>query len=94
MGASAPKINITPIFETCALSDLQALLDAEAKLGEMLAAIPAVRDKEGSSQGTSLPSLPQGITKKESHFAQQIQTHPEIVETTKARAREEALRVV
>ncbi len=66
----------------------EVLLDAEAKLGEMLAVIP---DYHSSGKGTmKRKELPLGITKKESHFAQQIQTHPEIVETTKAKAREEA----
>jgi len=29
------------------------------------------RDKEGSTKRTSLPSLPEGIDKKESHYAQE-----------------------
>ncbi len=63
----------------------EVLIDAEAKLGEMLAAIP---DKEASS-AKGIRSLPPGITKKESHFAQEISKHPEIAETIKAKAREE-----
>jgi len=54
------------------LSDAQdvadIVLEAEAMLGEWIANIP---DKEASSaRGTR--SLPEGVTKKESHFAQEI----------------------
>gem|GEM_PF-3972848 len=47
------------------------LLDAEVKLGELLEAIEPKRHGLGSKGGTS-PSLPQNITKKESHFSQVI----------------------
>ncbi len=48
----------------------EVLLDAEAKLGEMLAVIP---DYHSSGKGTmKRKELPSGITKKESHFALEI----------------------
>ena len=44
-----------------AQNEADTLLDAESKLGELLAAIPPKRNKEGSTQGTSLPTLPPTI---------------------------------
>ena len=66
-----------------------ALLDAEAKLGELLKAIPQkhVGDKHGSSGGT-IPTLPAGIS-KQSHYFQQLAEHPDIIEQVKAKAIEE-----
>jgi len=84
----------TPVAPSkeAALSDAQdlaeILLDAECRLGEMLAPIPPKRDKQGSTQRTSLPSLPDGIDKKQSHEAQQLSKHRDIVERCKAEARE------
>ncbi|MGB7296819.1 MAG: hypothetical protein WBC70_14635 [Candidatus Aminicenantales bacterium] len=52
-----------------------ALLWAEAKLGELL---PKKKDeimkesRRSSRKGTSLKSLPSGITKKQSHYAQRL----------------------
>jgi len=48
-------------------------IDAEAQLGEMLAAIPKQgRNKDyGSSKGTII-TLPPGIDKKQSHYAQEL----------------------
>ena len=45
---------------------------AEAKLGGMLKGIEKKRKKQSSTQRTSLHSLPKGITKKESYYAQTI----------------------
>jgi len=56
-----------------------ALLDAEAKMGELLKAIPYARDKQSSSKVTSLHSLPDGISKKQSHQFQQLANHPDIM---------------
>ena len=55
-----------------ALQDAQdladVLLDAEARLGGMLAAVPkAGKTKEYGSSGGTIPTLPPTITKKESH---------------------------
>jgi hypothetical protein len=55
----------------------EAVLWAEAKLGELLKAIEPKRDKQSSTQRTSLSSLPEGITKKQSHEAQQLANNPE-----------------
>ena len=64
----------------------RALLYAEAKLGELLKEIKPKRDKESSTQRTSLPSLPDGITKKQSHFAQTLADHKEEIEEVIAEA--------
>jgi len=57
------------------------VLDAETRLGELLSKNPRVY--VGSPKVTDnaqLKSLPVGINKKESHYAQEIYKHPEIVE--------------
>jgi len=60
----------------------ELVLIAEAKLGELLISIP---NKEASSaRGTR--SLPSGINKKESHYAQEIHRNPEIVHNVIAKA--------
>ncbi len=96
------KIPDAQDFKVASLQDGQKLaelvLEAEAKLGEMLAAIEP-KYSIGYSEGTNglpagasprrEPSLPPGITKKESHQAQTIASHPEAVEQVKVRAREE-----
>ena len=78
-----------------ALEDAQdmadILLDAEMKLGGILEAIPPKPSPDSSGKGTfggRLPSLPPEITKKVSHKAQTLYSHPEIVERAKAEARE------
>lgn len=63
-------------------------MDAEAKLGEMLAAIERKYEHVGSFNGTDVigdknppkqkKTLPKNITKKESHFAQTIANRKEI----------------
>ena len=53
---------------------------AEAKLGELLKAMPPKRDKQGSSKRTSLPTLPPNISKRTSHQAQTIAANPQAVE--------------
>jgi len=70
-----------------ALADAQTVaevvLDAEAKLGEML---QGLANPTSSRQGTR--QLPIGIDKKMSHEAQEIHRHPEAVEKCKTEARE------
>lgn len=68
----------------------EVVLDAEAKLGEMLAARPAKRGrtKEYGSKGGTIPDLPSGIDKKMSHKAQQIHKHPDVVDKCKKKCRE------
>jgi hypothetical protein len=58
----------------------EALLWAEAKLGELLKEIEPKRDKQSSTQRTSLSSLPNGITHKQSHFAQTLADHKDVIE--------------
>ena len=53
-----------------AQNESNTLVDAEAKLGELIAARPK-NIIRGSQGGTSKP-LPPGITKKVSHFAQAL----------------------
>ena len=85
------KISESREAKKAALEDGQAiaevLLQAEAKFGELLAAIEPVYEKPklGSLGGTQLqathqPSLPPSVTKKESHKAQTIAKNPAIVE--------------
>jgi len=45
-------------------------IDAEAQLGEMLAAIPKEKSYTGFQQRNSV--LPAGIDKKQSHYAQEL----------------------
>ena len=60
-----------------------AVIYAEAKLGELLAAIPNKPKPDGSPRGTfggSEKSLPTGISKRTSHQAQTLAKNPEKVE--------------
>ncbi|HUX65558.1 MAG TPA: hypothetical protein VMV42_00285 [archaeon] len=91
------EVGIAAAAHQAALEDGQTVaevvLDAEAKLGEMLAAIDKSESKlrgkdRGSSGGTTIKSLPPGIDKKMSHKTQQIYKHPEVVEHCKKKARE------
>ena len=66
-----------------------ALLDAEARIGEMIKVEPKLkgRDVPGkSSVGVTLKNY--GITKKQSHFFQTLADNPDIVEQVKAEATE------
>ncbi len=79
-----------------ALNDTQdmaeLLLLAEARFGDMLAAIPAKPKPDGSSRGTfggRDTTLPSGINKKESHYAQELSKHQDIIATVVAKAREQ-----
>lgn len=82
--AAVQKLKLANDIERAAQADAQrmgkAVIHAKAKLGELLAAIPPKRDKQGSSKRTSLPSLPSGISKRTSHQAQAIAANPEKVE--------------
>lgn len=50
-----------------------ALLDAEARLGELLKDIPKQgKTKEYGSTGGTIPTLPNGITKTQSHIFQTL----------------------
>lgn len=53
--------------------------DAEIRLGELLSNIEPKRNKEGGTQSTSLKSLPEGITKDESRYAQEFYRNQEVV---------------
>jgi len=64
------------------------MLDAEARLGELLMGIPKESGKRtdleqpNSSKGTRLESM--GITRKESHYAQTLAKHIDVVQESKA----------
>ena len=85
------KIEIAETAKQAILNNAQneadSLLDAEAKFGELLEAIKPKRSKQGSSQRTSLQTLPKNTTKKQSHNAQVISRNPEIVKQVKKEAR-------
>ena len=75
-----------------ALEDTQdlaeILLYAEAGLGRRLEAIPANYKELPSSVGRK-PQLPPGITHKQSHYAQELSRHEEVIAEVVARAREQ-----
>ena len=64
-----------------------AVLYAEAKMGEILKNIP-IGKRRHTSKGGTIPTLPEGITRKQSHYAQQIAQNPDLVEKTIAEAEE------
>jgi len=81
------KVGMAEAARKAALQDGQdagtAVIYAEAKLGELLAAIPNKPKPDGSPRGTfggSEKSLPTGISKRTSHQAQTIAANPEKVE--------------
>ena len=79
------KLDIAKGVKEQALIDTQymgtALLWAEAKLGELLKSIPKEKGYVGlTSKGGRKQTLPQGITHKQSHFAQQLADNKDIIE--------------
>lgn len=88
------KVDPTSVAKDAVLLKAQdhagLLLFAEARLGKLLAAIPKQgKKKEYGSTGGTIPSLPENITKKESHFLQTIDKNPEVVERVQVKAKEE-----
>lgn len=75
-----------------ALSDTQdlaeVLLYAEAKLGELIPQ-PKQGKKEYGSSGGTIPTLPEGVNKKQSHYAQQLNKNKKTIAQVVAKAREE-----
>jgi N6-adenosine-specific RNA methylase IME4 len=65
-----------------------ALLDAEAKIGEIIKKIDMTPSKRASGAGSSLRSLPQGITHKQSSAFQTLADNLDIIEQVKAEAKE------
>jgi hypothetical protein len=81
------KLNVAKAIQQQTLLDAQkvgeALLWAKAKLGELLK--PLTEGKgydELPSKGGRKPTLPEGITYKQSHYAQQLAKHPELIRET------------
>lgn len=68
----------------------EAVLWAEAKLGELLKGIDKSDSRlRGSTKGTTVkPTLPEGITKKQSHEAQQLADNPEEIREVIQEARD------
>jgi len=70
------KVDLANVAHKTALRDGQKMAEltllAEAKLGELL-------DKVSGSTAGTTKVLPDGINKKESHYAQEIYRHPEIM---------------
>jgi hypothetical protein len=83
------RLNVAQAIRNRTLEDGQkvgtALLWAEAKLGELLSQIPRKPIADSSSKGRiggSERSLPEGITYKQSHYAQQLAEHKDLIEET------------
>jgi hypothetical protein len=83
------KLNVAQAIQQQTLLDAQrvseALLWAKAKLGELLQQIPLKPVADSSSKGRiggSEKSLPEGISYKQSHYAQQLAKHPELIRET------------
>jgi len=87
------QIGETFAAKSAALADAQdlteALIAAESKLGEMLAKIERKPKREHGSEGGTIPSLPSGINKKQSHFAQAIASRKDVAERVMSQARSE-----
>lgn len=90
------KAEMAKAAKEAALSDTQdiaeILLDAEVKLGEILASRPTRSSRKRTPDKSKLNGqepLPNGIDKKQSHYAQKLAKHPKIVEEAKAEARQE-----
>jgi N6-adenosine-specific RNA methylase IME4 len=64
-----------------------ALLDAEAKIGELLKDLPSPAGSKIGKRGVE-KILPEGISHKLSHYCQQLAEHPDIIEQVKAEAAE------
>ena len=57
------------------------MLDAEARIGELLSVVPLSEKRSSSSKGTC--TLPQGITKKQSHYFQTLAENKDVIEQVK-----------
>lgn len=83
------KVGMAETARKAALQDGQdaatAVIYAEAKLGELLKAIPRQGNNLSSLGGTK-PTLPSGVSKRTSHQAQTIAANPEKVEKIIAKA--------
>lgn len=89
------KADMAKVAKEAAISDTQdmaeILLDAEVRLGEILEKMnlgSRKRTQAGKLSGAETP-LPNDIDKKQSHYAQKLAKHPEIIEKEKIRARKE-----
>ena len=86
------KIGEAYAAKEAALTDAQslseALIEAEARLGEILAKIEK-KGNELASTGGRKATLPEGINWKQSHQAQTIASHQDVAEQVMVQAREE-----
>lgn len=88
------KVGAALAAKEAALADGQRLadllLDAEVRLGEMLESRPDRSYHQGTSgKMEGKGPLPPGITKKQSHQAQELASHKDIVDEVKNQARKE-----
>ena len=94
----SPKRSVLPSWpiKDQALNDVQdvatGVLYAEAKLGELLKEVPLTDKRASSAKGTC--SLPEGISKKQSHYAQTLADNIDTIEEVilEAHENEESLR--
>lgn len=84
---AASKANIAKNARDAALRDgrtcSKMVIEAESRLGELLTnsqKVPVVEPSGNGSLKGSEHTLPSGLDKKQSHYAQEIYRHPEIVE--------------
>jgi hypothetical protein len=89
------KLNLAKAVKDQTLNDGQkvgsALLWAEAKLGELLKNIPnkyTISSIDGTNRPQREKSLPEGISKKQSHRAQQLYEHKDLIDDVIAEAEE------
>lgn len=67
----------------------EALLDAEARIGDLLKGIDKGKSYEGlTSSGGRKPILPEGITHKLSYQCQRLSQNLDLIEQVKAEAKE------
>lgn len=86
---SAKAAREAALVDTQDIADI--LLDAEVKLGKILEAIklkPTETSRRGRFGGSE-KTLPADITHKDSHYAQEMARHEDVVEKVKEIAREE-----
>jgi hypothetical protein len=80
--------DVRPIALSLAQNLAEMLIDAQMELGKMLKNCRSSQARTTDGKFNIGKVLPPGITKKESHYAQQIAAHPQIVKKTKVEARE------
>jgi hypothetical protein len=89
------KAEVAKEVRDAALLDAQnmaeAVLRAEVKMGEILKTIPQKYESSGRGRIDKQKKLPEGITYKQSHYAQTLASHPHAIDQAleQAKKREE-----